>query len=460
MKRTAVVVGAGWSGLACALRLVDAGWRVELVEAAPQAGGRTRGLQVPLGDGTYALDNGQHLLIGAYTATLAAMQRVGIAEGDAFVRLPLALEYPDGFRFRAAARLPAPLHVGAGLLCASGLAWRERAALVRWIRNQRRAGWRAPADATATSLFPDTPPALVARIWEPLSIAALNAPLAQASATMFLTVLRDSIAAHARASDLLVPRRDLSTLFPEAACAALASEATLWMRTVAQRLVFDAAGAGPGARWTVGLRDGEVSADAVVLCLPPDRAGALLDSAQQPALADAVRMLDAIEFAPIVTVYVRYATGTRLAAPLGALVADAARNEFGQWIFDRGAVDPACDGVMGVVISARGPHTELPREALGTSVVAQLARQLGLGPALGSYVVTEKRAAIVPVPGLQRPATRLPLPGLYLAGDAADSPYPSTIEGSVRSGIAAADACIADHAAADGSLPLQGVATA
>jgi squalene-associated FAD-dependent desaturase len=438
--KRAVVVGAGWSGLACALRLADAGVQVELIEAAPHAGGRTRRLDVALGDRRYALDNGQHLLIGAYVETLAVMRRVGVAESDAFVRLPLALRYADGFRLQAAAALPAPLHLGVALVTASGLTWRERLAMLRWTRRQRASAWDVPRDVAAAELFAGEPRALVDRIWEPLCIAALNASLADASARVFLAVLRDSLGAGARASDLLVPRRDLSTLFPDAACRELGRRGAVRLRTVAQSLATE----GGGTRWRVALRDDRVDADAVLLCLPPDRAAALLATAGKPQLDAATARLSSLEFAPVVTVYLRYPPGTRLAAPLHAMVADAGRQRYGQWIFDRGATDAACDGVMGVVISARGPHVDLDRDELGAAIAAQLSAQLGLGEPLGTYVITEKRAAVLPRPGLTRPAVRLPAAGLYLAGDAADSPYPSTIEGSVRTGLAAADACIDD----------------
>jgi uncharacterized protein with NAD-binding domain and iron-sulfur cluster len=94
---------------------------------------------------------------------------------------------------------------------------------------------------------------------------------------------------------------------------------------------------------------------------------------------------------------------------------------------------------VSVVISGAGPYRDLDRDALGQAVARQL-RALGLPEPIAHYAIIEKHATIVPAPGLRRPAAVLPVAGLFLAGDAADSPYPSTIEGSVRSGIAAAAA--------------------
>jgi hypothetical protein len=134
----------------------------------------------------------------------------------------------------------------------------------------------------------------------------------------------------------------------------------------------------------------------------------------------------------------------RLRRPFHPLLDDARRAHYAQWVFDRGACEPAMAGVLSAVVSGAGPHQELSRGALGQRIAAQLAATLNLPLALDHYTIVEKHATIVPAPGLQRPAMRLPLPGIYLAGDAADSPYPSTLEGSVRAGRAAARAIAAD----------------
>jgi squalene-associated FAD-dependent desaturase len=433
--RRVAVIGGGWSGLAAALDLADEGCAVTLLEAAPQLGGRARRVELALGDRSFPLDNGQHLLIGAYRETLALMQRVGIDPQSAFLRLPFTLRYPDGFALQAA-RLPAPLHLAGALLFARGLGWTERLAMARAVDRWRRAGWAVARDHAAIDLMHRLPGVVVTRIWQPLCVAALNVRLEQASAAVFLAVLRDSLGADRAASDLLLPRADLSGLLPDAAQRVLLARGVdLRLRSAVEQLTRAPQG------WTVRSREQAFEVDAVVLALPPWRAVALLESAGETALAPAIDTLRQITTAPIATVYLRYRSAVRLPLPALALREDPASSRFGQWVFDRGALDARCAGVLSVVVSAPGPHEALDHAALASAVAAQLSCALSLPAPDAMRVIEEKRATIAPRPGLQRPPSAL-AEGMFLAADAAASPYPSTIEGSVRSGHAAARALL------------------
>jgi squalene-associated FAD-dependent desaturase len=439
------VVGAGWSGLACAVRLARKGCLPVVFDAAPAPGGRARRVLLNLGGRNLVLDNGQHLLIGAYTRCLALMRDVGLDPDALLWRRPFAVRYPDGFEL-AARRAPAPLHLALGLLAARGISWRARLSLVRWIDAQRRRGWRVAPDASAAELLHDQPEELTCRIWSPLCVAALNARPEHTSANMFLAILRDSVGADRSASDMLIPRVDLSALFPDAALRWITARgATVQFRTPVRGLAQNT----PGGGWHVDAGAAAAGFDAVVLALAPDRAAALLDTVASPAgaaLKPAIDLLSRIEAAPIATAWLDYGPRVRLDHALYALAEDPARGHFGQWVFDRGRLHSDLDGVLSVVISAQGPHETLDLQELARAVAGQLTAALRLPRPRAHRVLRERRATIVPQPGLVRPPARLAAPGLYLAGEAVDNAYPSTLEGSVRAGEAAADALCADFA--------------
>src|SRR3569623_2881903 len=124
-----IVVGGGWAGLAAALELCAHGAEVTLFEAAPQLGGRARTVER---SGLY-FDNGQHLLIGAYRATLRMLALAGVAAATVFTRQPLRRLLRGGETVDIAAPrwLPAPLHMAWALLSARGYGWQERVAALR-----------------------------------------------------------------------------------------------------------------------------------------------------------------------------------------------------------------------------------------------------------------------------------------------------------------------------------------
>ncbi|MDO9636827.1 MAG: FAD-dependent oxidoreductase, partial [Thiobacillus sp.] len=128
------VVGGGWAGCAAALTLAEAGVAVTLFEASRTLGGRARAVEL----GGQALDNGQHILLGAYEQTLELIERLHPAAAPAGLwRLPLTLEQPPDFSL-ACPRLPAPLHLAAGLFGARGLSWGDKLAAARWAQAQLR----------------------------------------------------------------------------------------------------------------------------------------------------------------------------------------------------------------------------------------------------------------------------------------------------------------------------------
>ena len=445
------IVGGGWAGLAAAVDAAQAGHQITLFEATRALGGRARALPAARPDGVaLTLDNGQHILIGGYRQTLALMQRVGVAPERVLLGLPLALPYPDGSGLQTpgwAARWPAPLDALAAIATARGWRWAERLALLRTSVAWQRSGFDCAPSLTVAGLCQGLPQRVMDELIEPLCVSALNLPAQDASAQVFLRVMRDALFGPGfgrwAASSLLLPRTDLGTLLPTAAARWLQNLADDRARLRLGTRVLGLRPAEPGRDgWTLQGEGWSEEFDRVIWATAARAAAQAMAQAAAQAPATTAASLRAwaaaatLDFTAITTVYA-WAPGVRLVGPMLALRAEPdAQAAPAQFVFDRGQLnpdDPGSQGVLAFVVSASTGE----RDGLQARVLQQAARQLGLPQLQAVQTVVEKRATFACTPGLQRPAQPIAR-GLLAAGDYVQGPYPATLEGAVLSGQAAA----------------------
>jgi len=414
MRLSVAVVGTGWAGLAAAVRLCEAGHRVTLFEMAAQSGGRARTLAV---DGL-TLDNGQHILIGAYARTLALMRTVGADPQKLLHRMPLTLRYPDGRGLQSPGGAAISGFVRAVSGCV-GWTWSDRVALMMATGGWAARGFRCDPALSVEQLCAGLPPAVRELLIDPLCVAALNTPAHSASAAVLLRVLKDALFGGRGAADLLLPRRPLSDLLPTPAIQWLAARGAGLHH--GQRVRHLAAGT--GTAWRV---DGTAH-DAVVLACSAGEAARLVAPLERTWSARAA----ALHYEPIVTVYLRCA-GAALAQPMMALLPTAQAPA--QFAFDHGALGGEA-GLFAFSISSARAWVDRGLKATAAAVLAQ-ARPL-LPNATPLRALAEKRATFRCTPGLDRPPAQI-APGLVAAADYVQGPYPATLEGAVRAGEQAA----------------------
>lgn len=428
MKPHVTVVGAGWAGLSCALELSQRGHPVTLLESAPQAGGRARSLLAP----RQQLDNGQHLLLGAYETVLRLMRQCGTELNKAFLRTPLHIwQYDDQGRsgFAALGWLPAPLHLLLPLLRFAGLTLRQRLRLIRFMLWCQIRGFRLPQDQALGALLQQhaQDARTIQLLWEPLCLAALNTPIAEASAQLFLNTLRDSVASSRRKhSEMLIPRLPLHELFVAPALTTLQQRGCeVRLRCRVSRLILADKGV-----TAVELEDGvQLGVDQLVLATPPHITARLL--APHSQLAQLGQQIGNIDSYPVTTVYLQYPATGRLAAPMLGLLDGP-----GQWLFDLSYIDQP--GRMAMSISGPGPHMDMDSDRLGQAVAEQIARQFPHLPAVQEWmVIREKRATFAARVGVQnqRPQSRTPCTNLWLAADYVQHDYPATLEAAAQIGV-------------------------
>ncbi len=440
-KPKIAVIGAGWAGLAAASELSNRGCRVTLFESSHTPGGRARQVFDPaLG----MIDNGQHLLLGAYQETLRLMARdvpKSVWE-KAFTRLPLRLSSTDGqFRMSAPDFGPLWLKQALTLWLAKGFTLKDKWLATQLLRHLKSANGVDGDEQTVTRWLKQHRQSerLIAFLWEPLCLATLNTDIDQASAWLFQRIIFDALLSQLdNATDLLVPALDLTGLWPEHVCPKVSTQFGHTVRAVTPL--------------EKGVRVDDQVFEGCVIAIPAHGVTRLFDQSNQQSNPHLFDVLGGFEYRPITTCYVALDAPFGLEEPLLMMRhghGSSASTAPGQWVFDRNRCQPLSateNGRLAFVISDSQAVLSMPQQDLALSLMSQLTGELGRHTPIGivaSRSFHEKRATFAATPHQSRPRNALPWQGIVLAGDWTDTGYPSVLEGAVRSGISATDCLLA-----------------
>lgn len=430
-----IIVGAGWAGLSAALTLSRAGKKVMLLEAAPQIGGRARAVSFAATE----VDNGQHLFMGAYQSILTLLKWLQIPESSVFHRTPLEMLMWDAKQNTSdplhlkLPNLPAPFHVLLGMMTIKGLKLNDRLKAIQFCRTIQTMKFHLKQDVSVLSFLQQhqQPDILIQNLWGPLALAALSTPLEQASACVFLHILKEVFEHSNNHSNWLFPKVNLSKVLPDPLLEHLNSsvQSVLYHQRV-QTLVIEN-GRCIGVRTPHQTFKGHT----VILATPPSvTANLLAANNTNNVCKPLVEQLLKFQYQPITTLYLSYANPVQLKTPMIGLI-----NSMGHWVFDRKIAGQP--NIVSVVFSGTGPHNDMDHISLIKHVSQELHGLLPSTP-IDARVITEKRAAFSCDVGIDtyRPtALSTPLSNLWLAGDYTEPFYPATLEGAVKSGMNAAN---------------------
>jgi hydroxysqualene dehydroxylase len=432
MAKHVVIIGGGMAGLAAASSLASRGIKLTLLEAASHLGGRARSVAIEHDSQVHLLDNGQHIMLGAYRETLKLLTDIGLQERDAFMRVPLTLDVRAGnqsvFKLSTPSFLPAPLNQLVGFLSCSGLSFSERLAVIHFMLRLKKSNYQLTADEALANFLQQNQQSsnTITLLWEPLCLAALNTPIKIASSQVFLNVLKDTFK-NKNSTDFLLPKHDLSQLFSQPIERYLKqNNGNILLNQRVKSITPNTNG------FTVTAKEGAFEASHVIIAMSPVRLRNVI--ADLPKLDSVAKQTDSYEYQPIYTIYLQYPSDVTLSAPMLGLT-----GTLSQWVFDRGILCGQ-NGLMAVIISAEGKHQKLTQDELALKVAQELQAAFPqLTKPFWHKVIAEKRATFSCSVNLPRPAHITPYPNLYLAGDYTYADYPATIEGAVRSGVACAD---------------------
>jgi len=446
VPRTVAIGGGGVAGIAAAVRAADAGWRPILIETRTKLGGRATSFEDARSG--LELDNCQHVVMGCCTNLLDLYDRLGVLdEIDWQPALWFARGGGPPDRLAVSRLLPAPLHYAPSFLGMELFGLAEKRAIARAalaILRLRAADWiRWSGRPFAEFLAEVRQPARVVNLFfEPVVLSACNMPVARCEATHALKVFRDGMLAHRFAGVVGVARLPLARLYDRVAGIIEESGGRLRLRTSARAISFD------GTRATgVVCEDGMVAAQAVISAVTPDRLARLVSGTVRAA-DKRLANLERIEFSPILGVHLAVRRRV-LQTPNLSLPGRATH-----WLFAH--EPPAGAGFaqrIEAVVSAADAWIGLDEDEITARIASDIAWAIpGFSQAdiVWSRPVLEKRATFASVPGVDRlrPRTQVEagdlkggIANLFLAGEWTDTGWPSTMEGAVRSGYAAAAAC-------------------
>lgn len=468
--RRVAVVGGGLAGIAAALDCADAGAHVTLYESRPRLGGLTHSFRrdLPAGSpaqGSYWVDNGQHVFLRCCTAYRQLLSRLGV---EHLTRLQPRLDIPvrgtagsPGRRRLRTARLraarpwirgrpgrhpkppgPPVAHQLAGaLLRYPWLTTTDRFRLPRALRALRRidpddqdvdaqsfGGWLARLGQSQGA---------VDSLWELIGIAALNARADEVSLSMAATVFQEALLTYRGAADIGVPAVPLGQLHGDAATDQFRqNEVDLRTRTKVTAITRD------GTGWRVNTRadapDGRH--DRIILATDPPAAERLLPPG---AVGQPDGWSQRLGTSPIINLHLLVDRQV-LDEPFLATVGGNA-----QWIFDRTATSGLAGSSTGVgqylavSLSAADDLVDLPVAELRSRFLPELARflpRLAAAEVIDFFVTRERQATFRPSPGTAgwRPPAATAERTVALAGAWTQTGWPATMEGAVRSGNDAA----------------------
>ncbi len=411
------VVGAGMAGLACAVAVAEAGRAVRISEAAPHPGGRCRSFFDDTLERT--IDNGNHLILGGNPATFAYLDTVGARHrlaGQARADFPF-VDLRSGERWR--------LRPNAGRLPWWIFSPRRRVPGTRW--TQYLAGLMlatAGTEATVAECLAGAGP-LVEKLWQPLTVAVLNASIEEGAAKLLWPVLRLTFGQGEKACRAYVARDGLGPDLVEPGARYVAAHGGD-IRYGRRLRGVTAVGARLEALDFGGAAEALDGGDVVVLALPPTVLSQILPEIPAPrearAIVNAHYRLDGPVPMP---------NDSRLLGLVGGTA---------HWLFARG-------DVASVTVSAADDLAEESADRLAALLWADVAKALDLprAPQPPCRIVKERRATFAQIPAAlsQRPPAETNYANLFLAGDWTDTGLPATIEGAVRSGQRAARLALA-----------------
>lgn len=421
------VIGGGWAGLAAAIKLHQKGLDTTVFESARYIGGRARPIITPLFPST--IDNGQHILIGAYKSCFDLMRSLNIDIDQVLFKQTMEINSLDqALRFKFLG-LRSPFNRLGALFNSHGICGLQgRILLIKIFKSLQDINLLKEMPVLEWLKSLNCPEKLITDFWQPLCIATTNTDISVASTKIFARVLRDGLLGSSQDSNIYIPRKSLHDLWPAKVADIMGDKIKhQFIRQISQN---------NDKSWKIG----EQNFNQIILATPANISRKLITPLS--GSQDYLSSWPEYRFSAIGTVNLLLEKPWHSKRPMYLLKDKPANNAWGQWLFDRSrtAASSTQHNLLHIVIGNAQRYTGVDVEIIKQGVIRQIEQQAEkpLPKVLKHLLVTEKRATFDSLAGLKRPATSTPWTGLFLAGDWVETHYPAVLEGAVASGFKAA----------------------
>lgn len=437
--KTVTILGGGIAGLAAAMKLADAGFKVTVVEKRNILGGRASSTLHP--ETREVIDNCQHVLLKCCSELQDFLKRLGVGSKIKFFDEFIFLA-PQGSRslFKATLVLPPPFHLLPSFWKLKFLNFKDKLA-ISWAMLIMTLTPEKSLQKLDDISFEDwlnrhlQTKNAKDRFWNVILVSALNENIGNLSAKYAFKTFREAFLKGRHSYQMGIPSSTLSGLYSQ--------PAQDYLKSKGVEILFQKRAAGLENKENtiscIAFADGsKIKSDFFVSAVPFEDLKSLLPSA--PEFSEISRLLDQFEISPITGIHLYFdkpITDMDHAVLLDSPV---------QWMFNKTKNydrQNAGEQYIQLVVSASRELIEMDKNQI---ILLSLEELKKFFPAvhdaklLRSVVIKEFRATFSPKPGCDkiRPAQKTNFRNLWLAGDWTKTDWPATLEGAVRSGYLAA----------------------